>query len=608
MYMKDSLTGLVNKTTGTGTNNDKFTGMSWHHTVANPMQLRNAYRSNWLCRKAVDIPANDMLRQGWTWKADAKDVKSLEMMERAFGIKKKILRAKRMANLYGGAAILIGDGASDPAQELNVETIAKGGLKYLTVLTRFEVASGVINHDVLSPYHNLPENYYLSSGSTGATIHPSRLVRFVGRDPASAGSLVEDVWGDSLLEGVLNEIMSVATGIISSGRMLDESTVNYYHMKGLMERLETEAGTNLVHKALHLMESMKSAINAVAIDGENTTVQQFTANFAGLPEIIQMLLQAVAGGADIPLTRLLGQSPGGLNSTGESDVRNYYDMLKSEQENDLRPSVEPIFNAVIRSTLGSNPHDIDFEFNPLWQMSAAEQADLDAKRAETISKLHAGGLVPENVTQEATKTMMLDSPHLTSAGDAWDDEDTNGNEAPTDAEVESATSVGDGTPMPLYVRRDVLNHAEITKWAKDQGFDTTLGADMHVTIAFSRAPFDWHAAGRSWEDDIKIERGGPRTVEVFGNKAIVLEISHDSLKWRHKQIKRAGAEWEWPDYRPHITITYEKGKVDLEKVTPYQGKILLGPEIFERVKEDWAGGITEDNYVSVLDGVNSREI
>src|SRR5690606_38714621 len=43
---------------------------------------------------------------------------------------------------------------------------------------------------------------------------------------------------------------------------------------------------------------------------------------AQLPEIIQQFLQVVSGAADTPVTRLLGQSPGGLNSTGESDLRN----------------------------------------------------------------------------------------------------------------------------------------------------------------------------------------------------------------------------------------------------------------------------------------------
>ena len=43
--------------------------------------------------------------------------------------------------------------------------------------------------------------------------------------------------------------------------------------------------------------------------------------------MVRTFLQVAAGAADIPVTRLLGQSPAGLSATGESDTRNYYDMI-----------------------------------------------------------------------------------------------------------------------------------------------------------------------------------------------------------------------------------------------------------------------------------------
>ena len=53
--------------------------------------------------------------------------------------------------------------------------------------------------------------------------------------------------------------------------------------------------------------------------------------------MVRTFLQVAAGAADIPVTRLLGQSPAGLSATGDSDTRNYYDMIAARQELDLRP-------------------------------------------------------------------------------------------------------------------------------------------------------------------------------------------------------------------------------------------------------------------------------
>ena len=607
---RDSLSGLVNKLTGTGTDRDKITAQEWYYNEPSPDQLRNSYRANWVCRKTVDAPVQDMLRQGWTWQADEADVEKIVALEKAMGVAKKIAWAKRMANLYGGAAILIGDGSENPENPLELDRITRNGLQYLTVFTRYEITSGNITYDMLNPDYGLPENYLLSGEGQTVTVHPSRIVRFTGREPALVGMPLHDTWGDSVLAGVLREIGAYAVGVASTSRMLEESTVNYYRMKGFLEKVSTDGGTEIIHKALNLLQQSKSAINAVVVDAEDGSMDQFTADFAGLPEVVRMLLQVVAGAADIPLTRLLGTSPTGMNATGESDIRNYYDRLKAEQENEIAPGLNRIGEAVIRSALGTMPDGCTLEFNPLWQLSEKEQADVDSTNASTLSTLGSSGHVPDMVMRQVTRNILTDSPTFPGAAQAYEEaeaagklEETSGGNDTTEAtteEMEAANQVGDaafwdGTPRPLYVRRDVLNAKDLIAWAKRQGFKTTVPADqMHVTIAFSRQPVDWHKAGEAWDEKVEIGAGGPRTVEQFGENAVVLEIAASALKWRHEALRRAGASWDHEGYRPHITLTYEPGDVDLDKIEPYRGPIKLGPEIFETIKENWKETITED--------------
>jgi hypothetical protein len=146
-------------------------------------------------------------------------------------------------------------------------------------------------------------------------------------------------------------------------------------------------------------------------------------------------------------------------------------------------------------------------------------------------------------------------------------------------------AANDAAPRTLYVRRDVVNAAEITRWAKGQGF-TDIVPDLHVTIAYSRTPVDWFSVGTSWSEKLDIAAGGPRQMERLGpdGEYIALLITANELVWRNKEIREAGASWSWSDYQPHISIQIG-GDVDLAKVEPYQGKIVLGPEIFEEVRE-----------------------
>ena len=67
--------------------------------------------------------------------------------------------------------------------------------------------------------------------------------------------------------------------------------------------------------------AMKS-INNLLLLGDGETWSRQAIDFGGLPEMVRCFLQVAAGAADIPVTRLLGQSPSGLSATGESDTRN----------------------------------------------------------------------------------------------------------------------------------------------------------------------------------------------------------------------------------------------------------------------------------------------
>lgn len=150
----------------------------------------------------------------------------------------------------------------------------------------------------------------------------------------------------------------------------------------------------------------------------------------------------------------------------------------------------------------------------------------------------------------------------------------------------------DATPRTLYVYRNVTNAKDIIAWAKGQGFEATLPAsDMHVTVCYSKRPVDWMQIPENYvilngEDVINVPASAVRVIEKFG-EAAVLCFNSAQLAHRHEDIKRVtGATWDYEEYQPHITISYNLDSSLIENIEPYRGKIVLGPEIFEEIDDN----------------------
>lgn len=139
----------------------------------------------------------------------------------------------------------------------------------------------------------------------------------------------------------------------------------------------------------------------------------------------------------------------------------------------------------------------------------------------------------------------------------------------------------------LYAYRSVQweTGEKLRDWAHSQGIVTLLPLyDFHVTLVYSKSPFLW-----DYEDSNRetlVIRGGERSVEVFGDDALVLRISSPELEARHKELIAMGAVTDYPDYKPHITLTYQAKGIDVSQIVPYTGDIQLGCEWWQPIGDN----------------------
>lgn len=609
--------GLANALSGLNTERDKAAHSYYAEPTIDALELVNAYRGSWMARKIVDIPAMDSCRNWRGWQADQADIELIEAEEKRLNVRGKVLEARKKARLFGGAAVYadFGDTASEP---LDLDRVQKGGIRFLTVFTPRQLVPGEIDTDPMSEFFGMPKEFTIAGGATGqARIHPSRLTVFVGNDlPDRDITASAFGWGDSVLVSVMQAVKQAESVSANINSLIYEANVDVVSIEGLSEILKLPGGEDKVRGLLQMNLDAKSNLRALVLDAKNKYDRK-AVSFGSLPDLMDRFDQHAAGAADIPMTRFMGMSPGGMNSTGESDLRNYYDRVSAGQTLEMGPAMMRLDEALIRSATGTRKPAIHYEWNPLWQLGEKDKADIFKTKADAARTIAGNGgtsepLMPIEALSDALVNEFVEDGALAGLegaikeyGKLSEQDDENDDEAaalgaPVAQQQPNIIAAQDAAPRTLYVQRKLLNAAEFIAWAKAQGFETTTPAeDLHVTVAFSRRPVDWMKAGETWNSDrdgkLTIPPGGARIVEPLGDKgAVVLLFNSSELSWRHEAIKRdADATWDFPSYQPHVTITYAGADLDLSKVEPYRGKLVFGPELFSEVDDDWSKNLTE---------------
>lgn len=143
----------------------------------------------------------------------------------------------------------------------------------------------------------------------------------------------------------------------------------------------------------------------------------------------------------------------------------------------------------------------------------------------------------------------------------------------------------------LYVYRPVLEPEALIAWAKAQDFPSMLEPDdLHVTVCYSKAPVNWNDIQQD-PTSLYVGTSMPRAIKRFGD-AIVLLFGSQALQGRWQQFQDIGASWDHDGYNPHITLSYDPD-FDISNVEPFDGSILLGGEVFQQVKNNWADDLDE---------------
>jgi phage-related protein (TIGR01555 family) len=345
--------------------------------------LTQIYMGDGLGSRIIDCVADDMTRE-WVYLPDdsAREVFERETMR--LGAETKFNEALRWQRLYGGGLIYLGamDGGR-PEAPLNVAKIKS--LEYLNVFAKTDVSISESRWDTNpnSPTYGKITQYMLRDHINGVTnsrlVHHTRVIPFFN-DPIPPKLRISTnadtrYWGRSSLQPIYESLRDLGGINQSVANILYEFIIGKYSFPYLNEMLAEGKESQLIRR-IEIMNMSKSTINGILL-GEGETYTRDYATLAGLPEVIDRFMLALSGSTGIPVTRLFGRSPAGLNATGENDLRNYYDLIQATQRNKLRYPLHQFMSALFKT-----PTPPKFEFNSLYQMTEKEKAECAQLEAE----------------------------------------------------------------------------------------------------------------------------------------------------------------------------------------------------------------------------------
>jgi phage-related protein (TIGR01555 family) len=368
-----------------GTTKDKRSHGVFGYREIDDLELENMYEYDWLSGKVLDIPVDDATRK-WrsiTTASEENRLQEIRDAETALMVESVFNEAQKWADLYGGAiAIMLMRGNVPVDMPLELDQVKLGDLERLEIYDRTQVGVHIENmNDINAPFYRQPSHYSIDGAHQ---IHASRVLRFNGVKLPWRAMARKGYWGASKLQRFYDALRNSRSVGDSIASMVYEAN----------QELASPDGVNKIIQRFLLADQVKSINNTLLLDAKEQ-FQRNSTNFGGLGDLMQQYQVQNSAAADIPVTRLFGESAKGLNATGEGDERNYYDRIASDQKVKFNPPLDQFDRVFARSTLGYMPDDWASTWNPLRQMTEKEVSEIQDKNSQRDERYLRNGVATE---------------------------------------------------------------------------------------------------------------------------------------------------------------------------------------------------------------------
>lgn len=398
---------VVNDITGMGGLGDKGQAGRPNPYVLplNDLELESLYANNGIARRIVDIFPSRATRRGWT----VPDIGDEDRRLKTWDFFRDGLT---WARLYGGSAGLMVTEDDVPAgmspeawlrEPLDLKRVGK--VLALRVFDAVEAWPSRWCADIRSPRYGLPEMWQISSqAGFRATVHASRIVHFRGarRPPNKARTGWQSrLPDDSCFQPIWDSLRRLEQVQQAGATIAQELREGVLSVGGLAAKATSDEGESLWDRFRN-MALVKGLLGLTVIDSQDTYTNLSNPP-TGYSELSGGAWTHLSAVTSIPQTVLMGESPGGLSSDGESAQEGFRQSVSDYQSVNLscfEQLYAVVYSAQDGPTRGIAPEGWAVEFASLDEPSEKMKADtqLVVAQADEI-RIRSGVLRPETVTR-----------------------------------------------------------------------------------------------------------------------------------------------------------------------------------------------------------------
>lgn len=404
-YVADSFQNFAAKV-GIGTdnlstdNNYGFNPISRVRTLIEWM-----YRGSWVCGVGVDCVADDMTREGIEIQStlDPKQLERINFMMRRMQIWQSLNQVAKWSRLYGGAlgAIVIdGQKLSEP---LRIETVKPGQFKGIITLDQWMVTPDLSSSiSQPGPEFGNPAFYTIDAQSPNMPlkrqrVHWTRCIRMEGVELPYWQKVSENMWGISVLERLYDRLTAFDSTTQGAAQLAFKAHLRTWNVENLREIIASGGKAfDALTQNIAMVRRYQSNEGITLIDGKDK-FETHSYTFTGMADVLNALGDQISGALQVPLTRLFGQSPGGLNSDGDSAMRTYEDNILRQQERWFRRPLDIILPLVALNARVELGTGWEYEFKSLRQLTDEQKAKVTSDTVAAIVAADGTGKLPSAV-------------------------------------------------------------------------------------------------------------------------------------------------------------------------------------------------------------------
>lgn len=416
--------GWINPQTRLGVyGKDKTLGSYFEAELVDQETALEIWRGDDLGGRLVELLPHDMTRQGWDLNIEDDDTRIAEDVDaaaREFHVSENLYLGLCYGRALGGGGlfIIVDDGVRDltvPLREDRIKSFL--GLNLLTprelIPYRWYGDPTKPNYGDVAIYHLMPLDAPPGSVVTDfPMVHESRIIRFNGTVTTKRARFARSVhlgWDDSIFTRIRQPLADFQAAMRATNILVQDFAPAVFKALRLAELLAAAKAKSTalnINDRLSAMEFGSSNAKVKIID-EKEEYKRESVSVAGLPELLERLMLKLAGASSTPVSLLMGQAPSGLNATGDSDIRWWYDHVAAFQKKQAYKPLRRIYRAIMAAkdgpTNGKIPENWDINFRPLWQMTPAEIAKMrfDIANADNLY-IQNQTLTPEEVARRFT--------------------------------------------------------------------------------------------------------------------------------------------------------------------------------------------------------------